>query len=205
MEAEEKSFSCKRGCCNAFSRNKKEKAATALLGEGTAGWDLSLPGMYNHPSDNMRAYRRCGAHILCGGMTVKRRWIGCALLIGGMVLLCRRPPVRLTVIRAQDVRLVRGGQVQRLSEADYITGVVDCEMPAEYDGQALMAQAVCARTRLVYQRLHGGCGGGNLCDQSAHCQGYLDEEARRARWGKAFVRYEEKIRNAVAEMCIRDR
>ncbi|MCR5792845.1 MAG: SpoIID/LytB domain-containing protein [Lachnospiraceae bacterium] len=62
--------------------------------------------------------------------------------------------------------------VNELSVEDYLCGVLPSEMPAEYDAEALKAQAVCARS-YAYQQMetsHGNCAkyGGNVDDTTAY-------------------------------------
>ncbi|KHF31841.1 Amidase enhancer precursor [Paenibacillus sp. P1XP2] len=54
-----------------------------------------------------------------------------------------------------SVYLTKTGQVEKLSLEDYVVGVVAAEMPAEFDLEALKAQAVAARTFIV-RRLADG-------------------------------------------------
>lgn len=74
-----------------------------------------------------------------------------------------------------------------------VIGFVAAEMPAAYDDQALAAQAVAARS-YAWQKYQAE---GEVCDNSAHCLAYLDEAARRERFGKSFAEYEAKLRTAV--------
>ncbi len=73
-----------------------------------------------------------------------------------------------------------------------VIGFVAAEMPAGYDEQALAAQAVAARS-YAWQKYQAE---GEVCDNSAHCMAYLDEAARRERFGSAFDEYETKLRAA---------
>lgn len=125
-------------------------------------------------------------------------WVAMAALAIAAFLRAEQP-LRMEVVLDERVALVGEQGVQRIDVEDYLTGVLACEMPARYDAQALRAQAVCARTRLVYQRAHGGCGAGEICTRSAHCQGYLSKEERAQKWGADATQYEEKLRAAVRD------
>lgn len=78
-------------------------------------------------------------------------------------------------------------------------------MPAQYHPQALRCQAVAARTRAAAQRRSNGGSGCarhpdcDLCTDSACCQGWLSENARRTRWQEAFDQYEQRTRSAVSD------
>jgi len=47
--------------------------------------------------------------------------------------------------------------VRQMSMQEYVCGVVAAEMPAAYHLEALKAQAVAARTRVIRQQKEGGC------------------------------------------------
>ena len=75
----------------------------------------------------------------------------------------------------------------------YIAGVVAAEMPALFPEEALKAQAVAARTYAVRKMDETG-------DSSFPLnigQAYIDEAARKERWGDHFLVYEKKINDAV--------
>ncbi len=84
---------------------------------------------------------------------------------------------------------------------EYLVGVLAAEMPASYASQALMAQAVAARTYLYNKMLAGGCNKYSekcaICTFSGHCQGYLSPQERKQRWGDDFEKYEQKLHRAV--------
>lgn len=95
------------------------------------------------------------------------------------------------------LRLVHNsGEVDETSEnielEEAVIGFVAAEMPASYDEQALAAQAVAARS-YAWQKYQTA---GEVCDNSAHCLAYLDETARKERFGSAFAEYEAKLRAA---------
>ena len=60
---------------------------------------------------------------------------------------------------------------------DYLTEVLLGEMPAEFEMEALKAQAVAARTYTAKAAITGGKhGDGSVCSDSACCQAYLPQE-----------------------------
>lgn len=60
----------------------------------------------------------------------------------------------------------------------YLVGVVLAEMPAEFEPEALKAQAVAARTYTQKARETGGKhGDGSVCKDPACCQAYIEPEA----------------------------
>jgi len=95
------------------------------------------------------------------------------------------------------------GELRDLPLEEYLIGVVAAEMPASYHEQALCAQAIAARTRVVagLRRLGGaGCSahpGADICSDSAHCQAWAGAEALRARWGLEYAANLRKVSAAV--------
>jgi len=84
---------------------------------------------------------------------------------------------------------------------EYILGVLMAEMPAEFEVEALKAQAVAARTYLV-QKLSSASfddrhNGGDVCTDSSHCQAYVSEKDAKEKWGKNASLYFKKCKNAV--------
>lgn len=69
---------------------------------------------------------------------------------------------------------VRHGDVNiKMELEEYVVGVVLAEMPAEYEPEALKAQAVVARTFAWKAARTGGRHGGAVCTDPACCQGYV--------------------------------
>jgi len=104
------------------------------------------------------------------------------------------------------VFLPNQGKVLALGLEEYVKGVVAAEMPAEFELEALKAQAVAARTYAVRNmRQFGGPGAPDRADADVTAdyrqqgQAWLDEAALRSKWGAAFERYWEKIGQAVDE------
>jgi stage II sporulation protein D len=95
--------------------------------------------------------------------------------------------------------LGKEGQVETLSLADYLWGVVAAEMPASFEEEALKAQAVCARTYTLWKLKGGHHGGGaDVCADSGCCQAYLTRERAAEKWGERTAEYTARIRQAVA-------
>ena len=89
--------------------------------------------------------------------------------------------------------------IQEMPLEEYLYGVVAAEMPAAYESQALMAQAVAARTYAWRKKQTGGCArtGADICTDSSCCQAYRTQEQRAQGWGSSAETYEQKLRNAV--------
>ena len=88
------------------------------------------------------------------------------------------------------------GVVKKLDMEEYLVGVVLAEMPANFETQALRAQAVAARTYAGKAHLYGGKhGDGSICTDSTCCQAYVSQAGYLKQGGSALG--VEKVRNAV--------
>ena len=78
------------------------------------------------------------------------------------------------------------GQIEELQIDEYLYGVVSAEMPANYEEEALKAQAVAARTYTIYQILNskGKHGDADICDDSTCCQAWISKENRKQKWSE---------------------
>jgi len=92
------------------------------------------------------------------------------------------------------------GEVEELGLDEYLYGVVSSEMPANFEIEALKAQAVVARTYTIYQAIYNKNKhqDADICDSYACCQAWISKEERMAKWdsGEAESNW-NKIVNAV--------
>lgn len=75
-------------------------------------------------------------------------------------------------------------QIEEVKLDEYLYHVVSAEMPADFELEALKAQAVVARTYTIYkimnnQKKHGEA---DICDSASCCQAWITKEDRLARW-----------------------
>ena len=79
------------------------------------------------------------------------------------------------------------GEVEELPLDIYLYGVVSGEMPANFEFEALKAQAIVARTYTIYQMMtntkHKDVNA-DICDSPLCCQAWITKENRMARWSK---------------------
>uniref|UniRef100_A0A7C5V448 Stage II sporulation protein D n=1 Tax=Caldicellulosiruptor owensensis TaxID=55205 RepID=A0A7C5V448_9FIRM len=96
-------------------------------------------------------------------------------------------------------------RIERILLEEYVIGVVAAEMPAEFNLEALKAQAVASRTyaarKIMSKAFHKGYEEKKvyLCDDFSHCQAYIDRDEMRKKWGKNFEKYYSKICKAVKQ------
>lgn len=91
------------------------------------------------------------------------------------------------------------GAVEDIDLDSYLYGVVASEMPADFELEALKAQAVVARTYTIYQIKNGSKHeNADVCDSSYCCQAWINKENRMARWeNNKAEEYWNKIVKAV--------
>ena len=73
--------------------------------------------------------------------------------------------------------LTEGGTIS-MNMQEYLTGVLLCEMPSDFEVEALKAQAVAARTFVLYRKENGSKHpDADICTSASCCQGYLTPES----------------------------
>lgn len=92
-------------------------------------------------------------------------------------------------------------KIEDLPLEEYVKGVVAAEVPAEFEEEALKAQAIAARTFYISKReehcteAHGA----DICN-TTHCQVYISKEEAMKRWGSSKAEeYWNKISKAVED------
>lgn len=74
------------------------------------------------------------------------------------------------------------GEVEQIKIDDYLCNVVSAEMPADYEIEALKAQAIVARTYTIYKIINKKHDNADICDDSTCCQAWISKDDRLARW-----------------------
>lgn len=103
---------------------------------------------------------------------------------------------------AVPLNVIIEGRLRQMDMRTYLLGVVRAEMPAEFQPEALKAQAVAARTYILHKIAGGGSPNhpqADACDDITCCQAYKSQEQAAAGWGEKAPEYEEKVRSAVEE------
>jgi len=118
-----------------------------------------------------------------------------------------------TIIKNSSVNFPKNGKVklynvesntiEEIELEEYIMGVVASEMPANFNEEAIKAQAVAARTFYI-NRKSNKCSNATshnaeICN-TVHCQVYMNKEERLNLWdSKNREKYWNKIKSAVSE------
>lgn len=77
------------------------------------------------------------------------------------------------------------GEVEVLDLDEYLLGVVSSEMPANFEMEALKAQAVVARTYTIYKITEGKKHeNADICDDSKCCQAWISKDNRLSKWNE---------------------
>ena len=74
------------------------------------------------------------------------------------------------------------GETEQVNLDDYLCNVVSAEMPADYEIEALKAQAIVARTYTIYKAQNKKHDNADICDDSTCCQAWISKDDRLARW-----------------------
>lgn len=92
------------------------------------------------------------------------------------------------------------GEIEEVAIDDYLCNVVSAEMPADYEIEALKAQAIVARTYTTYKINNKKHENSDICDDSTCCQAWISKEDRLQRWEESKREANwEKIEKCVKE------
>ncbi len=129
-------------------------------------------------------------------------------LLFAMLWLERRPDLLPPALPAESaapeepaapvsVRVLHGEEIADTPLEAYIVGVLAAEMPADFEPEALKAQAVAARTYTLYCMRTGRHGDADVCTDYRCCQAWKSDAAMRESWGEAYEDKLTRIREAV--------
>lgn len=115
---------------------------------------------------------------------------------------------KITDQESQMVRVLyaKEDEILKMELEQYVRGVVAAEMPANFELEALKAQAVTARTYML-GRVNGIYGskddvhkGAHICTNPAHCQAWISKQDAYERWSVLSAKANwNKITRAVVE------
>lgn len=87
-------------------------------------------------------------------------------------------------------------KIEKVPLEEYIIGVVSGEMPASFKEEALKAQAVAARSYIMYKIIHNKKNDYDVVDTVLN-QVYLDDNQLKNNWGEKYLENKNKIIKAV--------
>lgn len=120
----------------------------------------------------------------------------------------KKPPGEVTYIHEYTIKVYNPAlnKTEEMNLEEYMKGVVAAEMNADFDIEALKAQAVAARTFAygrvsgVYKSKLGVHDEADICTDSAHCQAWISKENAMKKWNRFFAAKNwSKIEKAVNE------
>lgn len=92
-------------------------------------------------------------------------------------------------------------KVQKIDIEEYLYGVISSEMPSTFDEEALKAQAIAARTYVIYKmenNITTGHKSATVCTNSAHCQAYTSyKDLKRVKSEDWFKKDYLKVKKSV--------
>lgn len=95
---------------------------------------------------------------------------------------------------------MKNGQVEKMPLEEYLVGVVAAEMPAEFEAEALKAQAVAARTYALRKMMDSRGNPDFDVDATEKTQAWNSKQDLFRRWGIVnYFKYQRKIAKAVEE------
>ena len=131
------------------------------------------------------------------------------LIVRGTTLFAPLTSLRSLMNKPEDVLikvyLADQNKIVEMGLEDYIKGVVAAEMPAEFELEALKAQAVAARTYAVKNMVtFGGAGlashvGADISTDTREGQAWQSPDQTKEKWGKNYSQYSRKVSSAVEE------
>ena len=115
-----------------------------------------------------------------------------------------RPEASPVTVRSDDqiTLTVRSGDtIETTTLAEHLPGVLAGEMPALFEIEALKAQAVAARTFILYRMSHhtDAHPDEDICDDPNCCKAFLSIDDMKTHWGDHFDEYYAKMLSAVSD------
>jgi stage II sporulation protein D len=92
--------------------------------------------------------------------------------------------------------------IEEVNLEEYLCNVVSAEIPANFEEEAIKAQAIVARTYTIYTIIKNGekHGEADICDSSKCCQAWISKEERMNKWSEENkIEYWNKIVTSVNE------
>lgn len=100
-----------------------------------------------------------------------------------------------------NVYKVNENKIDKMDIEEYLYGVLSSEMPSTFDVEALKAQAIAARTYVMYKmenNITSGHKNAIVCTNSAHCQAYTSYEDLKKMKGEDWIKSDYvKVKKAV--------
>ena len=99
----------------------------------------------------------------------------------------------------EKILVKQGDEIVSMALEDYLLGVLAAEMPADFEPEALRAQAVAARSYTLYCAQSGKHHDAQVCTDFGCCQAWKSEEKMQESWGEDFEEKRAKLAGAVED------
>ena len=147
---------------------------------------------------------------------MRKYLILCSVLMAAMIILpltTMEKPKKTVIVSNKpsvntesdiiSVMKSESGKVEKTDIKEYTVGALAAEMNLESHDEALKAQAVACYTYALYckEKVNkDDLNGADISDDSKTHQGYLNNEARKKKWGDKYDSYEKKAERLVDEV-----
>ena len=138
----------------------------------------------------MRRYKGIGGKVKQAGC-----WLLIIVLLPYIITVFINGPKVITASKADEtmVKIKKNG---KMPVEEYCIGVLARDMPADYEKEALNAQAVLIRTE-VYRMIQEAGGDGTLPEEAA--DEFWTEKQMKSAWGMQYAENYRKLKNALEE------
>ena len=89
-------------------------------------------------------------------------------------------------------------KIEKIPLEEYVMGVVAGEMPVSFKEEALKAQAVAARSYIMYKIINNKSKEYDVVDTILN-QVYIDDDSLKVKWGSKYTEYKNKVKKAVED------
>ena len=115
-------------------------------------------------------------------------------------LIVDKPVQKFNFSKNTVVRIYRTKtkKIEKVPLEKYVEGVVSGEMPVSFNEEALKAQAVAARSYIMYKIINSKNKKYDVVDTVLN-QVYLDNDELKKKWGKNYKKYKDKIHKVVED------
>ena len=136
----------------------------------------------------MRRYKEIGEKVKQAGC-----WLLIIVLLPYIITVFINGPKIITASKADEtmVKIEKNG---KMPVEEYCIGVLARDMPADYEKEALNAQAVLIRTE-VYRMIQEAGGDGTLPEEAA--DEFWTEKQMKSAWGMRYAENYRKLKNAL--------
>lgn len=106
-------------------------------------------------------------------------------------------PAPVKTIDKPEIRVKQGEEIKSMPMEDYLICVLGAEIPADYEEEAIKAQAVAAYTFALYKKNINADKGFDISADPSVDQAFMDTDKLKEKWGENYSQNCEKIKNCI--------